>query len=795
MFINLKIEGLLMLQNQSHRNYFMVRDAGYHDTLLRIADSKLQALVQKFLAKKDLPKHSRIVSYQRIYNYIQKLVPYRDDSYQYVALFSILCLAFADGDFMFSSNCDSECLTSFNSEPIYRDLFWQSFLDVLTLKNIDVTLEYLGESKVKKIYMDALKACLEFGLIDVCKDKDLQSIDCVKERTCFLLDHPLINRHLWNYRTSLDSKKHFYNSEKPFSTHLNKAYNDHFKLILHITKELYTFFNVPFIEDDFNADFQKTFLKLNATSGAFPLHKMLETQIGIVSYLDDDETTISTGLYEQQNIIKDSENFDVKYARGPIHHLGDSLGWILASMSYKSNIILGHASDEHFFYKISNILDEEGYQDNSLIYAPHVWKPLPKQEYKFILDKNDSSEFSESVFINDKKEGHFAFSNVLMHGYASNPIFQKFANRKIDVFTSKALAEKLFDLATKDEQSTPFFIKSIYGKFVIDAVGCFDFMKNTTYAVKESKNGISFNDIYNDYRNHENSNEYAWDTYYTTKVKNKIKKHLYEQFMAKTISSDFKESLYYLNYLYHSKKPQWIISDIVDMQDEYRIFIVNHRVVAGTPCHRRSTPLDMYPIGRFHPGLSFSHRSKFIRMNPKTRNKVAKYIRFARRFVKEMKAYGFKHCDYHIANHGNYVLDVAWSKSKNSVIPIEINEGGTNNPGNTGMYATNTIKLMGAYLQKKYDSTKSIDFVDFLIKFSFKNVVFKHKSITSSEYNLTYLNYWENIERFSYTFKKEKESYISKENYPLILKSKIKTGKINKHGKAISIKNPFLKHR
>lgn len=117
-----------------------------------------------------------------------------------------------------------------------------------------------------------------------------------------------------------------------------------------------------------------------------------------------------------------------------------------------------------------------------------------------------------------------------------------------------------------------------------------------------------------------------------------------------------------LKYWYKTDMKAFVVSPIVDMQNEYRMFVINGRVAAASPCFRNSTPFDAWDNGRFDARLCHGHSAYETFVN---RERVAKYAKFARKFTKEMK-------NLH-PNITSYVLDVAWNEDLNDVIAIEVN--------------------------------------------------------------------------------------------------------------------------
>jgi hypothetical protein len=117
-----------------------------------------------------------------------------------------------------------------------------------------------------------------------------------------------------------------------------------------------------------------------------------------------------------------------------------------------------------------------------------------------------------------------------------------------------------------------------------------------------------------------------------------------------------------LKYWYDMDVKAIVLSPVVDMQNEYRMFIINGKVAATSPCFRNSTPFDAWENGRFDARLCHGHSAYETFIN---RDRVAKYAKFARKFTQEMRA---KYPDVDA-----YVLDVAWNDDLKEVIAIEIN--------------------------------------------------------------------------------------------------------------------------
>lgn len=122
------------------------------------------------------------------------------------------------------------------------------------------------------------------------------------------------------------------------------------------------------------------------------------------------------------------------------------------------------------------------------------------------------------------------------------------------------------------------------------------------------------------------------------------------------------------SYWYKSSAPSFIKSDIVPMKYEYRFFVANGKIAAGTPCFRNTTPFNCWNRGRLDPRLADGHNAIDTLMNSETRKIVAMYANKGRQIVKDIVA--------HNPKNNNFVLDVCLSSDKDGnpcVTPIEIN--------------------------------------------------------------------------------------------------------------------------
>lgn len=153
------------------------------------------------------------------------------------------------------------------------------------------------------------------------------------------------------------------------------------------------------------------------------------------------------------------------------------------------------------------------------------------------------------------------------------------------------------------------------------------------------------------------------------------------------IKKFLKEDLEFVKVWSGEGKIGYLFSEIVTMRNEYRMFIINNRVVATSPCFRNTVPLNAWQNGRFDPRLVNGHNDQQTHIN---RERVAKYAKFARNFCREMKQEN--------PDCRNYVLDVAWCDEKQSVVPIEINSITW-----SGAYQINMHRVCAATINEKFN--------------------------------------------------------------------------------------------
>lgn len=189
------------------------------------------------------------------------------------------------------------------------------------------------------------------------------------------------------------------------------------------------------------------------------------------------------------------------------------------------------------------------------------------------------------------------------------------------------------------------------------------------------------------------NNKTVLNNYTTGSMKELFFNYALARLSANTNTGDRYDEL--LNYWRKMEMPALMVSDVIDMQNEYRIFMIDGRPVTASPCYRNSTPFDAWQNGRFDPRLCIGHSARETLYSKETRSRVARYAQFARQFGREIKqAY---------PDIKNYVLDVAWCEDKQCVVPIEINSITW-----SGAYQINMHRLCAAIAKKPF-SYKAMD--------------------------------------------------------------------------------------
>lgn len=412
-----------------------------------------------------------------------------------------------------------------------------------------------------------------------------------------------------------------------------------------------------------------------------------------------------------------NQNWIALNSRGLFHHIGDEISFFYAASQYGECYLLGKNQYNQLVtlstiapeYREKNthnpfsfkLFTNTHYTDFEYIYG------VPKG-YSFMMDHPVAVSANEmDCKINDNN------NNYIAESFWKNPVFMKYAGRKFFVGSledkfieilenlkskcseeNKTVIQKIInnqkvekkeimhlyqdfsDTNKKDdriffEKLGSFFIKSIAHKTICEI---FNPPKDLKLSFFMKNNGIK-------------PNEKTWFIIDLLPInsKNVIFKPL-QEIKKKFINLYFYKDKSILNLWSANNKKGFMFSEVISMANEYRMFIINNRVVATTPCFRNTVPLNAWQNGRFDPRMVNGHNDQDTHIN---RQRAVQYAKFAKQYCKEMKE--------NIPNCKNYVLDVAWCEEKKCVVPIEMNSITW-----SGAYQLNMHRLCSATIGKKF---------------------------------------------------------------------------------------------
>lgn len=441
----------------------------------------------------------------------------------------------------------------------------------------------------------------------------------------------------------------------------------------------------------------------------------------------------------------DIENIEVgAKTRGIFHHLGDEMAFMLSAVEYGDFCILG--SDEFgdlvpMYYYSYNDMDIRtfkskvvfSWRDFDYIYGvPRIngMYPTPNNViFQYVSDNKNQSK------INDMN------NSVLSEEFWNNQIFKNLCGRDIRLKSLNEIAvelKKCVEDALFQYKSHPFFSEndSIYD--------CFSRKISTT---KENKQlyVTKFSNVEKDFFELINSSIRKNFSFFIKTTAHKVncavvnprentemaffKKsgdskairyvdlssmlnffinqkpseilggidiEFYQRFFIYFLLGDNPQGFWEIEdknlykYWLNIEAKAFVVSNLVEMRNEYRMFIVNGKIAATTACYRNTTPFNAWTMGRIDPRLCDGHNATECVETQDSRNIVAKYARFARKFIKMVKQDN--------SNILSYVLDVCLSKDKDGkdvVIPIEVNSINM-----SGAYQADMRKLCAAVADK-----------------------------------------------------------------------------------------------
>ena len=473
--------------------------------------------------------------------------------------------------------------------------------------------------------------------------------------------------------------------------------------------------HVPHIQFQ-KKDFSYSEKKFNITISNVPYHKIYD------SVLELPLSAFSDCWY--------SEDWIALNSRGLFHHIGDHIGFFYGAKSVGQCYFLGRDQSNHLVtlstdYKFNEIETNLDSSNNYYKLFAHVHPTDFK--YVYGVPKGNPALFNDPMLISSEVEDcqQNNYNNVVSaEHFWNNSVFMKNSQRKMFV---GSIEDKLIDILNniKDllspkqvtivdkiiqnktiskpesfelilslyqfsdttlneiNQRSSFFMKSLAHKTVCEIINPIEnlelgfFMKHNGSKPKV-KTLFIFDLLVSS----------------CTARQRTVKKPL-SYMKEKFIKTFLQQDLEYVNVWSADDKKGFLFSELVSMKNEYRMFIINNRVVATSACFRNTVPLNAWQNGRFDPRLVNGHNDQNTHIN---RERVAKYAKFARHFTQQMQA---ENPQCH-----SYVLDVAWCEEKNTVVPIEINSISW-----SGAYQVNMHRVCAATLNKPFYYNQLSDFL------------------------------------------------------------------------------------
>lgn len=506
--------------------------------------------------------------------------------------------------------------------------------------------------------------------------------------------------------------------EPKFINHLSKGddISENMKLLwlsLYMNEKIRTNNSVPTIHFN-NSNFSYSEKSFDISFSKLPYNKIFQSNIEIPL------AAFSDSWHSNDWIALNS--------RGIFHHIGDHVGFYYGASSVGDCYFLGRNQYNHLVTlsspKSENFESVDPYIDYHKLFS-HVHPT--DFVYVYGVPKGNPYLFDSPVLISSEEEDCQMNStkNILLaEHFWENAVFMKNSKRKMfvgsledkfqdillsleDILTPEqfSIAKKLSDnqpiykeeliknqltsntcpQELKDNiiKKSSFFIKSLAHKTICELINPVEdlelgfFMKHNGEPPVIKKMFV-FGMLFDLFKG----------------KKQKIINPL-SQLKEVFIKTYFKDDLDFVKLWSGKDKKGYLFSEIVTMRNEYRMFIINNRVVSTSPCFRNTVPLNAWQNGRFDPRLVNGHNDQSTHIN---RDRVAKYAKFARDFCKQMKQEN-PECK-------NYVLDVAWCDEKETVVPIEINSVSW-----SGAYQINMHRVCTATLNKPFYYENLYDFM------------------------------------------------------------------------------------
>jgi len=438
-------------------------------------------------------------------------------------------------------------------------------------------------------------------------------------------------------------------------------------------------------------------------------------------------------LFDLKDLIIPLSNFSFPWpnddwvkikSRGLFHHISDEISFIIASTQYGDCFFIGETTFGDVYTLTAPISRDT--------LAWEKFSQLNKNDFDFILGVPKGNSFVPALLLSQKEDCKInPLTNINVENFWENEVFQKYCKRNNFLASFRDLALFLLnqtkEILTENQKTNldelinnnycshdfefsnvqtdevlnvcSFFYKTIAHKTHCEIINP---KKDSSLGFFKKNNGSHksltfFNplDVIRKYQEEPKYSHLSFLNFFTESL-------LFTLLNSKLIFDYNLEGNLFSHWFTRDLKC-FFVSEVLNLQNEYRTFIIDHKPVSTTACFRNTVPLNCWLNGRFDPRLSDGHNATDTNID---RNRTFQYAKFLRTFCKEMKE---KYPEYK-----NYVLDIAWSDEHQSVVPIEINSINWSGP-----YQANMFRLCSAIAKKPFhyaDIFTNLDYNFFELK-------------------------------------------------------------------------------
>ncbi len=287
-----------------------------------------------------------------------------------------------------------------------------------------------------------------------------------------------------------------------------------------------------------------------------------------------------------------------------------------------------------------------------------------------LLDHNDDDDFlledyehkyQYNIFFMGKKE-HYIFESSPLISYRSIPKDIENKEIKLCVLLTKTILQTIdlehdnlspfeFQRFNPEDIDNKFSHITYFYKTISHKVGCEIFnpqnINEQGFFKKENSSKLNIQKLYLDY--------FKIRNYYL--LDNEKRKECLRQYLHKEFDERMPKEYYFshlIDYWKDFQKKSLVISEIKDMNFEYRIFIKDNEPIVSTPCFRNTHPYNNTEE-QFNSNLVDGHSSQVKIKHILTEYMVKKYIDFAKKFASEI--------NNSYPQYQNYVIDLSFDLS------------------------------------------------------------------------------------------------------------------------------------